>query len=1732
MSYPFDRKCSRRSRHSPRNWRFGVYRTTHRTIRVFDRWDDTKWDIPFEQAIHIDFDVRKWYMQQRIEKYGVPLYFSVREFYNDNFDPELFAHHLDDGYEVYFTSMWFDEEPIDNQPIARTCESGTVCSQPAGNTHTLPTGEPNSNTLQLALLLVLYQLLRQEYRRSRRARVDDAPETDVQLNSIFLGASRLTQEPSHTLARNAAMAKDYNRLVPPPIVITIQIDGKEARTLLDTGSLGDFMSTRFADQMKNRRVPLTKPLPVSLAVTGSRTMANYCVDARLQYGGINSVRHFDIINLDNYDIILGTPFLYQHRVQHGFNDSRVHIGSAEPLPLRGERISKVSSRLMDLVETDIERCSKHVQDYARSLQLFQTAAEAPFPPLRAINHEIPLIDESKIYHYRRSNCPDALRPLWAEKRKQYLASGRWKLTTGSNAMPMLLLHKPGSTKDAPQLRTVVDLRERNANTRKMTSQLPDIEAVLRRVASKPYRSIIDGKDVYEQIRVVPKHVPRTIFVTPDGTMLSEVMQQGDCNAGATYQSLMNHLFGPYIGVWMDVYLDDIVIYSNSAADHVEHLKIVFDVLFKEKFFLSEKKMKLFQSELKILGHVIDDHGIRMDPAKVDSVAAWKTPTDQKLLRNFLGAVGYLAPNVPHIRIPMGVLTRLTGDKVPFRWSFTEQRAFDQIKQLVSDFREHHRVSLNYSPDALPINMVTDASVSGIGGIVSQGEDWRTAPIASFYSAKLNSAQQNYAVHDVEFLAGVETMLCNRNLLQGCHFRWYTDHRALTHLLQQPRLSGRQARWLEKISDFDFEIIYISGTSNILADALSRIYSGDLPGTVRAPSEYTQYDETAVSLSSLAISAPLLTGAQELVADGVHVYAMVNAPSTNPKPRVRKVILRLPPAPPPSTAPAQTDHDRNTSDLAPNEPDFIPADAPADAIEALGAPPLPTLILTGNDNQPLPTCLKDRYQQDKFFQLVLDKPKEYKNFLVEDGLIFRREGESRILCIPDIKIDGRSARELVIEQAHSILAHLGTRKTLTYLRDQVWWKDMVRDITSYCDSCNVCKMSKPNNQHPYGLLNPLPVPPRPWDGIGMDFVGPLPESKNRHGTFDMICVIIDLLTGMTHLVPCRTDYRARQIAELVFENVYKLHGLPKYIVSDHDSWFTSIFWEHLHGLIGVKLKMSSSYHPETDGATERMNRTVTTMLRQCVSPKQTDWVQKLPAIEFAINLARSETTGYAPFFLNHGRMPRSMLWNAARANEYTAVRVFAQKLKDAVMAAHDSVLEARVKQTRQANCHRREAPFGEQDLVYVSTKNMNLPKGKARKLVPKYIGPFKINKVLGNNSFKIDLPDDLRRRGIYDVFHASLLRIHVPNDDRLFPGRDVSQVFSIVDKDEGTNTHEEWLVDRIVSHYGSRRNTMFEVRWKAGDTTWLPYDKVEHLEPLKSYFEAIGIDNINKLPDAPVPPPTDDPQVLLGAVHLGALSLVHDTRDLSALDYISTCSLSAGLAVIGYINAILRALGTYPGHILICFLVIMHFAVPLDVPLSITCPFYGDLVFDPRELHRIYEFAKRVSDGTYRSDSEMPEWYLTFVRLYNSRVPNTQDLLPSPPDFVTRQQSDLITRMTTVAINGLERTDNARQQRFEKYHRDPDQTSGDQRRTQRDGRRAVKNPYARPTKSQRDAERETQTALVSSNPPTAPVPAAAEEPNRAPQAPGIQDRSAVAGSNSSQQEKADEDKQQEHGHMEE
>jgi len=514
------------------------------------------------------------------------------------------------------------------------------------------------------------------------------------------------------------------------------------------------------------------------------------------------------------------------------------------------------------------------------------------------------------------------------------------------------------------------------------------------------------------------------------------------------------------------------------------------------------------------------------------------------------------------------------------------------------------------------------------------------------------------------------MLRHRDILQGIPFTWVTDHKGLIHILDQKGLSGRQARWMEKLSEFNFKVKYMAGEENILPDALSRLYEYDEPGTIRTPEEYLQYDanvEMSTTSKGLVLSAPLFVGAEALaisprqssrLQQGAKEVTPTPVPPTSsrPTPPATKTKQRTgqegPPVASTSTGtqpratrkgplpPTETGRPETSADFAARMHDHFVLLGPGkqrkggmgtgtqhnnERNQQRGSVSHNTdtstneqcstirILVTYPHEEKLLSQIKGQYHKDPFYKKILDSLHSFKNFETPDsGYIHLKLADRKVLCIPNIQEGERHLQETIIDQAHSLLAHLGHKKTLTYLREYVWWESMGPDVQAFCNSCITCQKSKPMTQKPYGLLNPLSVPSEPWGAIGVDFVGLFPESKDRNGEYDLITVIIDLLTAMVHLVPSQTNYTAKDIAELMFHEVYRLHGLPRAIISDQDILFTSLFWTHLNRLIGIRQKMSSAYHPETDGSTKRANRTIGQMLRACIGPNQKDWVMRCHA----------------------------------------------------------------------------------------------------------------------------------------------------------------------------------------------------------------------------------------------------------------------------------------------------------------------------------------------------------------------------------------------------------------------------------------------------------------------------------------------------------------------------------------
>jgi hypothetical protein len=250
-------------------------------------------------------------------------------------------------------------------------------------------------------------------------------------------------------------------------------------------------------------------------------------------------------------------------------------------------------------------------------------------------------------------------------------------------------------------------------------------------------------------------------------------------------------------------------------------------------------------------------------------------------------------------------------------------------------------------------------------------------------------------------------------------------------------------------------------------------------------------------------------------------------------------------------------------------------------------------------------------------------------------------------------------------------------------------------------------------------------------------------------------------------------------------------------------------------------MSMAFHPQTDGATERANQSIGQILQVMIEPNQSDWVEKIPLVEFDINSNISSLTGFAPFELNYGFMPTLLGGITPMEKAKPGVKCFVTQALSNLEMAHDTILESRVTQTYQANTRRRpELPYAVGDKAYLSTKNLNLPKGRLRKLMPKFIGPYKVTESHPNESkYTLDLPPELKARRIHPSFHVTRLCPHNKNNDVLFPKRELCAYYDFRDAKD-----EEWLVDDILAHQWKGNKVLFLVQWNLGDTTWEPYSQ--------------------------------------------------------------------------------------------------------------------------------------------------------------------------------------------------------------------------------------------------------------------------------------------------------------------
>mmetsp|Transcript_11 Transcript_11/g.18 ORF Transcript_11/g.18 Transcript_11/m.18 type:complete len:343 (+) Transcript_11:2918-3946(+) len=334
--------------------------------------------------------------------------------------------------------------------------------------------------------------------------------------------------------------------------------------------------------------------------------------------------------------------------------------------------------------------------------------------------------------------------------------------------------------------------------------------------------------------------------------------------------------------------------------------------------------------------------------------------------------------------------------------------------------------------------------------------------------------------------------------------------------------------------------------------------------------------------------------------------------------------------------------------------------------------------------------------------------------------------------------------------------------------------------------------------------------------------------------------------MTHLIPMTKSATAVDVFRLLLQHVFSRHGVPIDVVSDRDPRFTSHFWKEIFQLLNTKLSMSTAFHPQTDGQTERMNQTVEQVLRHYLNPQQTNWDTCLPFVEFALNNSVNVATGHTPFFLNYGFHPRIPFQQAfakdpnmqpmvASATEFID---HARRLQ-AIVPITSVISQNRAK--AQADKHRTDIEFHVGDKVLLSTRNLHLASNPTPKFRQRFVGPFTILQRIGNVSYKLDLPATWT---IHPVFHISLLKAF--HESPQFP----EQQALLRPPPLLIDGHKEWLVDQILDERTTRGKREFFIRWTGfgpEDDSWEPWEFVKDAEALDRWEQTGAAQKSNSRP---------------------------------------------------------------------------------------------------------------------------------------------------------------------------------------------------------------------------------------------------------------------------------------------
>ena len=910
-------------------------------------------------------------------------------------------------------------------------------------------------------------------------------------------------------------------------------------------------------------------------------------------------------------------------------------------------------------------------------------------------------------------------------------------------------HKDGRTKN----RMVVDFRRLNEQMIEDKYPIPNIADILDKLGRANYFSSLDLASGFHQIEMDPKDSEKTAFSTEQGHFEFKRMPFGLKNAPATFQRIMDEVLRGLFEDTCLVYLDDIIIYSSSLQEHLQKLIKVFKRLESANFKIKLEKCEFLKREIKYLGHIITDQGVKPNPEKIEAVSKFPIPKTRTEIKGFLGLLGYyrkFIKDFAKITKPFTLCLKKNA-KINIQ-DPNYVSAFQQCKQLLTN-----DPILQYPDFSREFIVTTDASDIALGAVLSQGTVGRDKPIC-YASRTLSDTESKYNATEKELLAIVYACKQFRPYIYGKKFTIFTDHRPLQWLWSLKEPNSKLIRWRTKLEEFDFDVVYKKGKQNTNADALSRIRLTDLNVITQSDldSILPQFDDEELleiaQEMSIAITEPTTSHVPPYVGQGIgrKDIKLTDTPVKKAD-AIRKKHIQMDED---EISNSDTIHTTQTQQpqksieiqdtiLDNKKKQFILSTSLGNELEVkIKTRDDCTIHLiripSENSYTHILNLIKTYMTGNKTFYIFTSDEDIYKKMCTVYTGEISNKGPRIIRCLRRAEVITVEEKKvaLVVSYHTGITNHRGIQETLAHLKQKYWWPRMENTITNVIKSCDTCNRAKYNRRPDVPLLPITETPEAPFEKLFVDLFS---FANNKYLT------IIDSFTRLGHALKVKSKNPSDMVD--AFLTYFNFYGIPHEIRSDQGSEFNNKLLKELASLHRITLHFGTAKNPESQANIERFHSTLLEHLRCLDDDPDISKDEMVRSATIAYNNTINSAIGMTPFEALFGhtksRNPMDLFYDIPTYQNLVDKHKSRMAIMYEGIKNKDQERKKKTQEKQQESVRTTIWKPGEK--VYV--ENIT----KSNKMMKPYFGPYVIIKVNDNNTVDVQT-----RRGI-QTYHTRRLK---------------------------------------------------------------------------------------------------------------------------------------------------------------------------------------------------------------------------------------------------------------------------------------------------------------------------------------------------------------------------------------